>query len=144
MPSGYLLDTNIISYLIEGNSPGLLRRISTIEDRHLYISSITWYELQFGILRGLLRAPQSKRLLAIQDRLTKWSCNLNILPFNSQDALAAAKFNVWLQRHGRVLQQPDLLIAAQSISNNLVLISHDQKAFQEIRYEGFVWLDWCD
>ena len=55
----------------------------------------------------------------------------------------AAKFNASLLQNGRVLQQPDMFIAAQAIANDLVLISHDHKAFEGLQTEGLVWQDWC-
>lgn len=143
MPSGYLLDTNIVSYLLDGHNTLLIERIAVVDEGQLFVSSITCYELWFGLARRLLQAPSSKRLLAIQTRLQQWSKNLNIVPFDEKAAAVAAKFNASLMQNGRILQQPDMFIAAQAIANDLVLISHDYRAFEGLQSEGLVWQDWC-
>lgn len=143
MPSGYLLDTNIVSYLLDGRNTILIERISEVDEGQLFVSSITCYELWFGLARRLMQTPSSKRLLAIQARLNQWSQNLNVVPFDEKAAAVAAKFNASLMQNGRILRQPDMFIAAQAIANDLVLISHDHKAFEGLRSEGLVWQDWC-
>ena len=143
MSSGYLLDTNIVSYLLDGNNTLLIERIAKVDEGQLFVSSITCYELWFGLARRLKQTPSSKRLLAIQTRLQQWAKNLNAIPFDEKAAAVAAKFNASLLQNGRVLQQPDMFIAAQAIANDLVLISHDHKAFEGLQTEGLVWQDWC-
>lgn len=143
MPSGYLLDTKIISYLLDGCNTLLIERISIVDEGHLFVSSITCYELWFGLERRLMQTPSSKRLLAIRTRLQQWSKNLNIVPFDERAAAVAARFNASLMNKGRILQQPDMFIAAQAIANDLVLISHDHKAFEGLQSEGLFWQDWC-
>lgn len=143
MPSGYLLDTNIVSYLLDGCNTLLIERISIVDEGQLFVSSITCYELWFALQRRLMQTPSSKRLLAIRTRLQQWSKNLNIVPFDERAAAVAARFNASLMNKGRILQQPDMFIAAQAIANDLVLISHDHKAFEGLQSEGLFWQDWC-
>lgn len=100
-------------------------------------------ELWFGLTRRLMQAPSSKRLLEIQSRLEQWSKDLNIVSFDGKAAGAAARFNSTLVQQGRILQQPDMFIAAQAIANNLVLVSHDHRAFEGLQKEGLLWEDWC-
>lgn len=52
-----------------------------------------------------------------------------IVSFDGKAAGVAARFNSTLVLRGRILQQPDMFIAAQAIANNLVLVSHDRQAF---------------
>ena len=143
MASGYLLDTNIVSYLLDGRNAALIERIAGVDENQLFVSSISCYELWFGLAYSLMQAPLSKRLLAIQTRLQHWSKDLNVVPFDEKAAAAAAKFNASLLQQGRILQQPDMFIAAQAIANDLVLISHDRKAFEGLLSEGLLWEDWC-
>lgn len=131
MASGFLLDTNIVSYLLDGRDTVLIERVAAVDECQLFVSSITCYELWFGLTRRLMQAPSSKRLLEIQSRLEQWSKDLNIVSFDGKAAGVAARlFNSTLVQRGRILQQPDMFIAAQAIANNLTLVSHDHRAFE--------------
>ena len=143
MASGFLLDTNIVSYLLDGRDTVLIERVAAVDECRLFVSSITCYELWFGLTRRLMQAPSSKRLLEIQSRLEQWSKDLNIVSFDGKAAGVAARFNSTLVLRGRILQQPDMFIAAQAIANNLVLVSHDHRAFAGLQKEGLLWEDWC-
>lgn len=141
MASGFLLDTNIVSYLLDGRDTVLIERVAAVDECRLFVSSITCYELWFGLTRRLMQAPSSKRLLEIQSRLEQWSKDLNIVSFDGKAAGVAARFNSTLVQRGRILQQPDMFIAAQAIANNLVLVSHDHRAFEGLQKEGLLWED---
>lgn len=138
MASGFLLDTTIVSYLLDGRDTVLIERVAAVDECRLFVSSITCYELWFGLTRRLMQAPSSKRLLEIQSRLEQWSKHLNIVSFDGKAAGAAARFNSTLVQRGRILQQPDMFIAAQAIANNLVLVSHDHRAFEGLQKEGLL------
>ena len=143
MASGFLLDTTIVSYLLDGRDTVLIERVAAVDECRLFVSSITCYELWFGLTRRLMQAPSSKRLLEIQSRLEQWSKHLNIVSFDGKAAGAAARFNSTLVQRGRILQQPDMFIAAQAIANNLTLVSHDHRAFEGLQKVGLLWEDWC-
>ena len=66
MASGFLLDTNIVSYLLDGRDTVLIEHVAAVDECRLFVSSITCYELWFGLTRRLMQAPSSKRLLEIQ------------------------------------------------------------------------------
>lgn len=143
MAVGYLLDTNIISYLIKGQDTGLVKRISQLDESKIFISSATYYELCFGLIRQFDKAGTGGRFQIIQLRMQQWMSGMNVVPFDGQAALAAARLNAGLLKKGRVMQQPDMFIAAQAIARGLVLISHDHRAFEGLRAEGLLWEDWC-
>lgn len=143
MSSGFLLDTNIVSYLLDGRDTVLIEHVAAVDECRLFVSSITCYELWFGLTRRLMQAPSSKRLLEIQSRLEQWSKDLNIVSFDGKAAGVAARFNSTLVQRGRPLLQLDMFIAAQAIANNLVLVSHDHRAFEGLQKEGLLWEDWC-
>ena len=141
MASGFLLDTNIVSYLLDGRDTVLIEHVAAVDECRLFVSSITCYELWFGLTRRLMQAPSSKRLLEIQSRLEQWSKDLNIVSFDGKAAGVAARFNSTLVQRGRTLLQLDMFIAAQAIANNLVLVSHDHRAFEGLQKEGLLWED---
>lgn len=143
MSYGFLLDTNIVSFLLDGRDTVLIEHVAAVDECRLFVSSITCYELWFGLTRRLMQAPSSKRLLEIQSRLEQWSKDLNIVSFDGKAAGVAARFNSTLVQRGRTLLQPDMFIAAQAIANNLVLVSHDHRAFEGLQKEGLLWEDCC-
>lgn len=93
MASGFLLDTNIVSHLLDGRDTVLIEHVAAVDECRLFVSSITCYELWFGLTRRLMQAPSSKRLLEIQSRLEQWSKDLNIVSFDGKAAGVAARFN---------------------------------------------------
>lgn len=130
--------------MLDGRDTVLIERVTAVDECQLFVSSITCYELWFGLTRLLMQAPSSKRLLEIQSRLEQWSKDLNIVSFDGKAAGVAARlFNSTLVERGRILQQPDMFIAAQAIANNLTLVSHDHRAFEGLQKEGLLWEDWC-
>lgn len=45
MASGFLLDTNIVSYLLDGRDTVLIEHVAAVDECRLFVSSITCYEL---------------------------------------------------------------------------------------------------
>ena len=84
MASGFLLDTTIVSYLLDGRDTVLIERVAAVDECRLFVSSMTCYELWFGLTRRLMQAPSSKRPLEIQSRLEQWSKDLNIVSFDGK------------------------------------------------------------
>jgi tRNA(fMet)-specific endonuclease VapC len=79
MSSGYLLDTNIVSYLIRGH-PAVSRRIVQVPMSQLFISAITEGELLFGIARR----PEATRL---REAVNEFLLRVEAIPW-SRDAAA--------------------------------------------------------
>lgn len=143
MVGGYLLDTNIVTHLLDGYDTVLIECIAVVDERGLFVSACTYYELLFGLTRRLMQTPSSKRLVAIRSRLQQWSKDLNVVPFDAKAAAVAAKLNADLLQQGRILQLPDMFIAAQAMANDMILISHDRRAYEGLKSEGLLWEDWC-
>jgi tRNA(fMet)-specific endonuclease VapC len=119
----YMLDTNMVSYLIKGH-PIATRRITTAQISSLCISAITEGELLFG----LAKRPDARRLhLAVHEFLKR----VDVLPWNSQAAERYGAVRASLVRQGKSLAPLDLLIATHALSIDATLITNDA-AFRQV------------
>ncbi len=116
---GYLLDTNIVSASLKQNVKinAKLEEVSRLE-LDIFISGITYYEVQ----RGLLRSNATKKLAWFQQFCQDY-------PILFLDDLRifqkASEIHADLTNKGKIIQDADILIAATAIIHNLVLVSHD-------------------
>ena len=68
----YLLDTNICIYLIKKHSPEILERFRKHSPQNVAISTITLFELQYGVEKSQYRQRS-------EDALDKFLLPLNII-----------------------------------------------------------------
>ena len=129
--TGFLLDTNVLSEL-RRSSPS--RRVQTFiagqQLHRLYVSSVTFAEIRFGIeqvsdparrtelrewLTNRLRPMFDGRCLAIsEDVMLKW----RLLVEEGR-------------RVGHTFSQPDLIIAATALHHGLTLVSRNTSDFEK-------------
>lgn len=125
MSTIYLLDTNTISYIAKGRSPAARMRLESLApDEKACISSITEAELRYG----LARRPQAHALHAAVDGML---LKLQILPWDTGDAAAYGELRASLEAKGISLAELDMLIAAQAVAHQAVLVTTD-KAFAQV------------
>jgi len=122
----YLLDTNTLSYIAKGKSPAARTRLLSLHAGDVVcISSITEAEVRYG----LAKRPQAQALrAAIEGLLFKF----RILPWGSREAAEYGKLRAKLESVGAILSELDLLIAAQAIAAEAVLVTND-KALARIK-----------
>jgi tRNA(fMet)-specific endonuclease VapC len=121
----YLLDTNIVSYVIKGRPIRVRERLMTIPMEQLSISVITEAELLFGVARH----PEATRLtLGVHEFLIR----MRVLPWNSDAARSYADLRAELELKGITMGNLDLMIAAQALAENAILVSND-RAFRRIK-----------
>jgi tRNA(fMet)-specific endonuclease VapC len=87
----------------------------------LYVSAITEGELFFG----LAKRPDARRLHAIVGEFLK---RVEVLPWDSTVTRQYGIVRADMERNGRALAPPDLLIAAHALAVGAILVSSD-KAF---------------
>ena len=125
MPIRYLLDTNTASYVIKGNFPGVRARLLQVPMAEVVISSVTEAELRFGAAR----LPESPRLrLAVDEFLLR----VESLPWGSEAARHYAQLRYALERAGQPMGNLDMMIAAQALAAQAVLVTHD-KVFRRVK-----------
>ena len=118
----YMLDTDIASYLIRGDHPGVTEKFTELYES-CCMSSITAAELQYGAKKRNNRALTQK---------VQALCNLlTIIPWNEEAASVYAKLRVELEAAGTPIGNMDMLIAASAIAENATLITNNIEHFSK-------------
>lgn len=129
----YLLNTNICIYLIKNSYLFMTEKVFSYEPSDIAISSITVFELEYGAAKSKW-GEETKRKLAV------FLSPFTILPFSTEDAIAAGQVRAQLEKSGRPIGPYDTLIAAQGISRGLTVVTHNTNEF--IRVPGIKLEDW--
>ena len=125
----YMLDTNVLSHIMQGRDGDLLARLIQVPVGLAVISSVTLAELEYG----LQRKGQSVRL---RNALTQVLLRMDVLPWDEQAASCYGGFCFGLETKGINLSDFDMMIAAHAVAVNAILVSRD-KAFAQISEPGF-------
>lgn len=121
----YLLDTNICIYFLKNTYPTLTERLLSFNPTVLLISSVTVFELAYG-------AEKSNWGERTRQKLALFLAPFNILPFTSEDAIAAGRIRSSLEKQGSPIGPYDVQIAAQAYSRGLILVTHNTDEFCRI------------
>jgi len=121
----YLLDTNIASCIIKGNSPAVDNRLVNIPVAQLAISAVTEGELRFGAAR----LPHAVRLHSLID---DFLLRVAIMPWDSDAARQYGLLRATLELEGQPMGNLDAMIAAHALAVNAVLVTNDH-AFARIK-----------
>jgi tRNA(fMet)-specific endonuclease VapC len=124
MTQRYMLDTNIVSHIMQGRDAALLARLSQIPVGQAVISSVTLAELEYG----LHRKGQPPRL---KNALLQVLLRVDVLPWDEDVARCYGQLCHTLEGQGVNLSDLDMMIAAHSVATNTTLVSRD-KAFQAV------------
>lgn len=119
----FLLDTNAVSALA-AERPRFMERRLGFSPRDFGISSIVAFEILFGINRaGHLKVDLRK----FDDM------ELEVVPFDVDDAHAAGAIRAELQRLGTPIGPYDVLIAGQALARGLIVITRNVREFQRVK-----------
>jgi len=129
----YLLDTNTCIFLINNRPIRVLDRLKSALNESIYVSSMTVAELQFGVYNS--RSVEKNRI-----SLAEFLAPFRILDFDGMDAEWYGKIRAHLKKLGKPVGPYDLLIAAQALAKNLVLVTDNIEEFRRI--EGLNIEDW--
>jgi len=128
----YLLDTNIISELISKYpNQKVLDFISPVEEKDTYLSVITLGEIKSGI--------ENTKSIEKKEKLTQWfeqdllsRFQSRIIDIDTNTMLTWATINQNLKSIGKPLPIMDSLIASSCIYGDFILVSRNEKDFQNI------------
>jgi len=121
----YLLDTNIASCIIKGNSAAVDRRLGKVAMAELAVSAVTEGELRFGAAR----MPHATRLHSlVEDFLLR----VAVLPWDSEAAKQYGQVRAALERAGQPMGNLDVMIAAHALARDAILVTND-RAFGRIK-----------
>ncbi len=120
----YMLDTNIVSHIMQGRDGALLARLSQVAIGQVVISSVTLAELECG----LHRKGQPVRL---KNALFQVLLRMDVLPWDEEVARCYGALCSQLETQGINLSDFDMMIAAHAQAVKATLVSRD-KAFSQI------------
>ena len=122
----YLLDTTTVSDYLRGNS-GVLSKMKSISPRLISISSITKYEIEYG----LRKKPSLRKVY--QPALESIYVQTKDLQFCSKVAFEAAKIRDELVKAGTPIGLADLLIASIARHHKLTVVTSITKHFEKVK-----------
>lgn len=129
----FLLDTNIISFFMEGN-----QTVADCFTKCLYngntikIPSIVYCEIQRGLFYN-----NAKRLQAVFDEVCSY---YGILGISTADMRRGAFLHSELKKSGKLIEDDDILIGAMALERNALLVTNNTKHLE--RLPGIQLEDW--
>lgn len=130
----YLLDTNIVSYILRKNTivDNRLQEVTRLGEE-VFISCISYYEVK----RGLIAASATRQLVEFDIFFRKYE----VLFLDDIEIIEnACKIQVDLKTRGHRLEDADILIAATAITRGLILVSNDSDL---LRVQGLNLENWA-
>lgn len=121
----YMLDTNIISYIIKNRDFALVDKFENLSGEHtLAVSSITVAELYYGV-----KKRGSRRL---EVGVNEFLLPLERVSFDENAALHYGEIRTILEAKGTIIGAHDLFIAAHAKSINATLVTNNTREFQRV------------
>ena len=120
----YLLDTNIIYELVRNPHGRLKDQIALVGEEAVCTSIIVSSELRFG--------AEKKGSKKIRSQLEAILSAIEILPFQEPADRQYATLRCQLEKAGTPIGPNDMLIAAQAISQGLILVTANFKEFSQV------------
>jgi len=121
----YLLDTNICIYLIKKRPSKVLERFRQYSPQDVAISTVTLFELQYGVEKSQYRQRS-------EDALAKFLLPLNLIDLDRSSAVEAATIRAQLEKEGMPIGAYDLLIAGLARSLDMTLVTNNTREFERI------------
>lgn len=121
----FLLDTNICVFLMKNKYPAMTKKLLDSNPSEIAISAVTLYELEYGAARS--QWPEKNR-----NNLKLFLAPFTILPFDSNDAIAAGEIRHLLEKAGTPIGPYDLQIAAQGAARGYTVVTHNTGEFARV------------
>ena len=128
----YLLDTNIVSYLLRGHSLSARTRFEKATVKAIGVSAVTEAEVYYGLART--SAPTRLKPAA-----EVFFASVTCFAWDSSVARTYGALRAEQVRKGRPLSTEDLMIAAHALALKLTLVTSD-RAFSFV--DGLKTEDW--
>ena len=125
-----LLDSNTVVQYVKGNAGVVAKLISAVD---IAVPAIVVYEIEVGTIR-------SKQTGVRRRILSELFRDIEVVPFDSSAALAAARVRCELESRGEGIGPLDTLIAGIAVSRGAILITSNTDEFQRIK--GLRLEDW--
>jgi len=119
-----LLDTNILSDLVRRLQGAIAQRIKEVGEAAVCTSIIVAAELRFGAAK--------KNSLRLTRQVEAILAAIEVLPLDTPVDRAYAQLRWGLEQSGQVIGPNDMLIAAQAIASQCVLITANLDEFSRV------------
>ena len=120
----YLLDTNIVIYVLKRRPIEVLKIFNTNASR-MAVSSITLSELIYGAEKS---SNVDRNLEAIEEFIS----HLEVLPYDAKASQHYGQIKASLEKKGEIIGENDIHIAANAISQGLILVTNNLREFQRV------------
>ena len=130
----YMLDTNMCIYLMKNQPEEVARRFAQCYVGDVVMSSITYAELEYGVIASDNPAEERINLASLVE-------DIQVIPF---DAAAGAAYGPlrMATRDGTKKDALDKLIAAHAVSLGVTVVTNNEKDFS--RYPGLTLENWIE
>lgn len=128
----YVLDTNTLIYFFKGQGQ-VAQNLANVSAQEISVPTIVLFELQVGIAKSTSPAKRTQQLQQLLSRV-------NLVSFDQDAALAAAKIRAELEQKGTPIGQIDVLIAGTAKALQATLVTHNVNEFS--RVSGLAIVDW--
>jgi tRNA(fMet)-specific endonuclease VapC len=133
MAHRFLLDTNIVSDLIRHPHGQVAEKIEAHGEHSICTSIVVAAELRYGAVKS----TSSK----LTDRIDLLLSAIDVLPIEEPADRHYAELRDYLTRQGTLIGPNDLLIAAQALTTELVVVTANLREFSRVpRLEVENWL----
>jgi len=129
----YLLDTTVISDFTRGVSAVLSRLKATLK-ADTAICTVTAMEVEYRLQLNAARARKIEPMIRALLR------DLQILPYEREDAIATASVRAALSKRGTPIGPYDVMIAGTALRRGLVMVTSNGDEFERIN--GLILEDW--
>lgn len=120
----FLLDTNVLSALVRDPQGAVAEHIARVGETNVCTSIVVAAELRYGAAkRGSARLTQQLDVI-----LTA----MDVVPFESPMDRVYADVRTALEQRGRPIGGNDLIIAAQALALDAVLVTDNVKEFEQV------------
>lgn len=129
----YMLDTNMISYLVNDRCESLFDHVVEAGSENLFISALVVAEIEYGVQKK----GRPKNLCRKVEELLK---RVTIVPFTHSDAMDFGVTRCMFEGSGLALAPFDMLIASHARGRGMTLVTNDQAFFKQTEIVNVI--DW--
>jgi len=121
----FMIDTDTCIYTIKRKPVSVLHKLENCQPGSVVMSVITFAELVNGAKKSRFVEDNLRRLTALRELI-------DILPFDTDAAMAYGDIRSDLEKRGLIIGANDLFIAAHALSLKVTLVTNNQREFNRV------------